>query len=79
MVPTSARMSGVNEVDGLVVVDCLDEGAIEEGVLDIQLVHMSAPGEGQSQHGVDGVGLHDEAESLIVVHPGASGESSEDS
>jgi hypothetical protein len=42
------------------------------------LVHKPALGDDQSQHGADGGGLHDGAESLIVVQVGVLGESSED-
>jgi hypothetical protein len=59
-------VSGVN--DGLAIVDRLGEGIMEEGVLDVQLVHKPAPGDGQCQHNADGGRLHDEVKSLIVVH-----------
>jgi hypothetical protein len=39
-------VSRVNEDGGLSTVDRLIEGVIEEGVLDIQLVHMLALGDG---------------------------------
>jgi hypothetical protein len=74
----TSRVSRVNEVSELAVVDRLGEGAVEQDVLDIQLVHRLAPEEGQSQHGANGGGLHDEAESLIVVHTGALGEPTKD-
>jgi hypothetical protein len=51
---------------------------MDEGVLDIQLVHRSAPLKGQSQHNADGGMLHHEAESIIVVHIGELGEPPED-
>jgi hypothetical protein len=44
---------GVNEADGLRAVDSLRECAIEEGVLDVELVHGSTPGDSQSQHSPD--------------------------
>ena len=72
------RVSGVNEAGGLGAVDRLGEGAVEEGVLDVQLVHRPAPGDGEGQHSADDGGLHDGAESLIVVHTGALGEPPED-
>jgi hypothetical protein len=36
------RVGGVNEVDKLRAVDRLSEGVVEEGVLDVELVHESA-------------------------------------
>jgi hypothetical protein len=36
------RVGGVNEVDRLRAVDRLSEGVIEEGILDVELVHESA-------------------------------------
>jgi hypothetical protein len=64
-------VSKINEAGGLAVVNPLGEGAMEKGVLDVQLVHWRAPRDNQSQHGADGGELHDGVESLIVVHIGA--------
>jgi hypothetical protein len=61
----------VNEVGGLRAVDHLEECAVEEGILDIELVHEPTPGDSQSQHNLDGGKLDDGAEGLIVVHSGA--------
>jgi hypothetical protein len=58
----------------LAIVDRLGEGVVEEGVLDIELVHKPTPEEGQSQHDAIGGGLNDGVESLIIVHTGALGE-----
>jgi hypothetical protein len=33
-------VSGVNETGGLAVVDCLSEGVVEEGVLNIQMANL---------------------------------------
>jgi hypothetical protein len=41
-------MSGVKEVGGLGAVDRLDEGAMEEGFLDVELVHRLALGDDKS-------------------------------
>jgi hypothetical protein len=60
-------------------VDGLGECAIEEGILDIELVHGPTPGDRQSQHSPDGGTLDDGAEGLIVVHPGVLSEALEDS
>jgi hypothetical protein len=62
------RMRRVNEADGLRAVDDLGECAMEEGVLDVELVHEPNPGDSQSQHSPDGGRLDDGAEGLIVVN-----------
>jgi hypothetical protein len=51
---------------------------VEESVFDVELVHGPTPRDNQSQHSVDGGRLDDGAEGLIVVHPGALSEPSED-
>jgi hypothetical protein len=68
------RVRRVNEADGLRAVDGLGECAVEEGVLDVKLVHGSTPRDSQSQHSPDGGRLDDGAESLIIVNPGALSE-----
>jgi hypothetical protein len=72
------RVRGVNEADGLRAVDGLRECAMEEGVLDVELVYGPTLGDSQSQHSSDGGRLDDGAEGLIVVHLGALSEPSED-
>jgi hypothetical protein len=69
---------GVSEVGGLRVVDGLGECAMEEGVLDIELMHGPTPGDNQSQHSPDSGRLDDRVEGLIVVHPGALSEALKD-
>jgi hypothetical protein len=69
---------GVNEAGGLRAVDGHGEYAMEEGVLDVELVHGLTPGDSQRQHSPDGGRLDDGAEGLIVVHPGALSEAPED-
>jgi hypothetical protein len=46
----------------------VSECAMEEGVLDVELVHRPTPGDSQSQHSLDGDRLDDGVEDLIVVH-----------
>jgi hypothetical protein len=72
------RVRGVNEASGLRAVDGLGECAMEEGVLDVELVHGPAPGDRQSQHIPDDYRLDDGAEGLIVVHSGALSEPPKD-
>jgi hypothetical protein len=62
------RVRGVNEVDGLREIDDLGECAMEEGILDIELVHGPTPGDSQSRHSLDDGKLDDGAEGLIIVH-----------
>jgi hypothetical protein len=50
---------------------------VEEGVLDVELVHGPTPRDSQSQHSPDGDRLDDRAEGLIVIHSGALSEPSE--
>jgi hypothetical protein len=71
-------VSGVNEAGGLALGDFVSEGAVEEDVLNIQVVNKLSPRETESQNSVDGSGLHHKSESLVVVHIGALGEPSED-
>jgi hypothetical protein len=61
----------VNEAGGLRAVDSLGECALEEGVLDIELVHRPTPRDSQSQHSPDGGRFDDGAEGIIIVHPRA--------
>jgi hypothetical protein len=71
------RVRGVNEADRLRAVDGLGECAMEEGILDVELVHGPTPRE--SQHSLDGGRLDNEAEGLIVVHSETLSEPSDDS
>jgi hypothetical protein len=65
---------GVNEAGGLRVIDDLRECVVEEGVLDVKLVHGSTPGDSQSQHSPNEGRLDDGAEGLVKVHPVALSE-----
>jgi hypothetical protein len=72
------RVRGVNEVGELRAVDGIRECAMEEGILNVELVHGPTPKDSQSQHSPDGGRLDDGVEGLIVVHPGALSEAPED-
>jgi hypothetical protein len=72
------RVRGVNEADGLRAVDGLKECAMEEGVLNVELVHGPTPGNSYSQHSLYSGRLDDGADGLIVVHPGVLSEAPED-
>jgi hypothetical protein len=60
------RVHRVNVAGGLRAVDGLGECAVEEGILDVELVHGLTPGDSQSQHGPDGGRLDDGVEGLVV-------------
>jgi hypothetical protein len=64
------RVRRVNKASGLRTEDQLRECAMEEGILDMELVHRPTPSDSQSHHSLDGGRLDDETEGLIVVHPG---------
>jgi hypothetical protein len=68
------RVCGVTEASDLRVVDDLRECAMEEGILDAELLHEPTPGYSQSQHSSDGGRLDNGVEGLIIVHPKALSE-----
>jgi hypothetical protein len=68
------RTSGINEVGGLIVLVCLRQSAIEEGILDIEQMDRPVPRE----DGSNGGELDNVAEGLIVVHSCTLGEASKD-
>jgi hypothetical protein len=71
-------VSGVDEVGGLAAVDSLHQSAMEEGVLDVELVDRPVPREGEGEDDTDGGELDDGVEGLIIVHFGALGEAPKD-
>jgi hypothetical protein len=56
----------------------LAEGAVEEGVLHIELLNWSVTGDSNSKHHVNSGRFQNRAKSLVVVDPGALSETSED-
>jgi hypothetical protein len=46
-------VSRVNKPNGLSAVDCLRKGAVEEGVLHVELVDRLVPGQSESQDSTD--------------------------
>jgi hypothetical protein len=82
VIPSSWRL--LQTVEGLVepthqlrvglAVDHLCECAVEECVLDVELVHEPTPGDDQRQHNMDGDWLDNGAEGLAVVHIRVLGE-----
>jgi hypothetical protein len=69
--------SRVNKAGGLSVVDCLGKSAMQEGILDVELVNWPVSGESQAEDGADGGGLHNWTESLIEVNTRVLGEATE--
>jgi hypothetical protein len=68
---------GVDETGGLAAVDRLRQGAMEEGILDIELMDRLVPGEGEGEDGVNSGELDDRAEGLVIVHSRTLGEPSD--
>jgi hypothetical protein len=76
--PDHVRARGVHEPRRLTAVDGLSEGAMQEGVLDVELVNWPGPSKGQREHRADGGWLHNRAKGLIVVDSGALSEAPKD-
>jgi hypothetical protein len=71
-------MGFVDKAGGLAAIDSLRQGAVEEGILDVELMDRLVPGEGEGVVGADSGELDDGVEDLVVVHSGASGEAPKD-
>jgi hypothetical protein len=63
----------VNKPNGLSAVDRLRQGAMEEGILHVELVDRLVPGQSESQDSSDSGRLDHRTEGLVVVNPGALG------
>jgi hypothetical protein len=74
------RVSDVDEAGGFAAVDSLRQSAMEEGILNIELMDRPVPGEGEGEgeDSANGGEVDDGAEGLIVVHSGALGEAPKD-
>ena len=64
-------MGFVDKAGGLAAIDSLRQGAVEEGILDVELMDRPVPGEGEGENGANSGELDDGAEGLVVVHSGA--------
>lgn len=62
-------MSRINETGRLTAIYRLNESSMEKGILDIQLINWQRTGESECKNSMDGSGLHDRTERLIVVNP----------
>jgi hypothetical protein len=72
------RVSRVNKAGWLTAINYLGDCDMEEGVLDVELVHSPTRGGIQSRHNLDGDRLDDRVEGLIIVDTGALSEPPED-
>jgi hypothetical protein len=72
------QTSGVNETGGLAVVDGLRQSAMEEDILDIELMYCPIPREGEGEDSSNDGELDDGVEGLIIVHSGALGKAPND-
>jgi hypothetical protein len=68
------RVSWIREPCGLTAKNSLAEGAVEEGVLHIELLNGPVTGDGSSEHRANGGRFHNRAKSLIIVDPEAQSE-----
>jgi hypothetical protein len=71
------RPAGVDESGRLLGIDNLVESAIEEGILDVKLMDGLGARDGDVEDKLNGGGLDDGAESLIVVNARMRGEVAE--
>jgi hypothetical protein len=71
-------MVSVNEAGGLAAVDSLRQSAMEEGILDIELMDRLVAGEGEGEDAANSGELDDGAEGLVVVHSEALCEAPKD-
>jgi hypothetical protein len=71
-------VSWIGETRGLAAVDNLSEGAMEEGILHIELLNRLVMGDSSGEHRAHGGRFHNRAESLVVVDSGALSETLKD-
>jgi hypothetical protein len=62
----------------MTAVDSIRQSAMEEGILDVELMDRPIPGEGEGEDGVNSGELDDGAKGLVVVDSGALGEAPKD-
>jgi hypothetical protein len=68
------RARAVHEPHPLTAIDGLVDCAVQEGVLDVELVNWPGASKGQREHRADSGRLHNRVEGLIVVDSGALSE-----
>jgi hypothetical protein len=67
-VTNQVGVSWIGETRGLAEVDSLSEGAMEEGILHIELLNRPVMGDTSGEHRAHGGRFHNRAESLVVVN-----------
>jgi hypothetical protein len=71
-------VSWIGETRGLAAVDSLSEGAMEEGILHIELLNRPIMGDNSGEHHAHGGRFHNKVESLVVVDSGVLSETPKD-
>jgi hypothetical protein len=71
-------VSWIGKTRGLAAVDSLSEGAMEEGILHIELMNQPVIGDNSGERRAHGGRFHNQAESLIVVDSEALSETPND-
>jgi hypothetical protein len=77
-VTNQVEVSWIDETCGLASVDSLSEGAMEEGILHIELLNRLVMGDSSGEHRAHDGWFHNRAESLIVIDSGALSETPKD-
>jgi hypothetical protein len=77
-VTNQVGVSWIGKTRGLAAVDSLSEGAMEEGILHIELLNQPVMEDSSGEHHAHGDRFHNRAESLVVVDSGALSETPKD-
>jgi hypothetical protein len=71
-------MYRVNKTSWQGAVDCLNQGTVEEHIVDIQLMNRPVLVKSQAKDGADGGRLHNRVESLVEIDARAPSKSAKD-
>jgi hypothetical protein len=77
-VTNQVGVSWIGKTHELAAVDSLSEGAMEEGILHIELLNRPIMGDSCGEHRANGGQFHNRAESLVIVDSGTLSETSKD-
>jgi hypothetical protein len=77
-VTNQIEVSWIGKTRGLAAVDSLSEGAMEEGILHIELLNRPVMGDSSDEYCAHGGQFHNRVEGLIVVDSGALSETPKD-
>jgi hypothetical protein len=77
-VTNQVGVSWIDETRGLVAVDSLSEGVMEEGILHIELLNRPVMGDSSGEHRAHGGRFYNRAESLVIVNSRALSETLKD-